>query len=387
MVLSAVCLLLIFLSVSAVFADEESEMWARVYKQAPTVRQKYEIMQSIVELNNPDIIPVLIEALEVLNEQDIYRDHKDKVVQSDLKILILNELGELKANEASAAIFRAMKEAENAQLKGEAMIALGKTGANYYTFEIALVLRNLTLYRGEDLLAEEAIAHGCIKALEELKDPVGYLPVFLTAHAGFSRKITQEAEQALDTMVDDPSDILMGLIKYESSFDLKVKGLEAEDRSRASSSRKVEVATEALRQGLENKPSDVEENTSLSELRTKAMGMLIKYKVQNRDALPLLERVFYINNSDNEKAFAIETLKAMASTESAEILTRYLAFQNDRKEFGYSPQDNRIVIATVRALGEMNSRVGYEELLKTKYSGYPAVVNREVDMALKQLDR
>jgi hypothetical protein len=370
MVLSAVCLLLIFLSVSAVFADEESEMWARVYKQAPTVRQKYEIMQSIVELNNPDIIPVLIEALEVLNEQDIYRDHKDKVVQSDLKILILNELGELKANEASAAIFRAMKEAENAQLKGEAMIALGKTGANYYTFEIALVLRNLTLYRGEDLLAEEAIAHGCIKALEELKDPVGYLPVFLTAHAGFSRKITQEAEQALDTMVDDPSDILMGLIKYESSFDLKVKG-----------------ATEALRQGLENKPSDVEENTSLSELRTKAMGMLIKYKVQNRDALPLLERVFYINNSDNEKAFAIETLKAMASTESAEILTRYLAFQNDRKEFGYSPQDNRIVIATVRALGEMNSRVGYEELLKTKYSGYPAVVNREVDMALKQLDR
>ena len=42
-----------------------------------------------------------------------------------------------------------------------------------------------------------------------------------------------------------------------------------------------------------------------------------------------------------------------------------------------------IVIATIRALGNVASKAGYQELLNVKYMGYPAVVGREAEKALK----
>ena len=42
-----------------------------------------------------------------------------------------------------------------------------------------------------------------------------------------------------------------------------------------------------------------------------------------------------------------------------------------------------IVIATIRALGKVASKAGYQELLNVKYMGYPAVVGREAEKALK----
>jgi hypothetical protein len=84
--------------------------------------------------------------------------------------------------------------------------------------------------------------------------------------------------------------------------------------------------------------------------------------------------------------FAIEALRSISGEEAAGALARFLGYQNDRQQSGVSPGDNRVVLATIKALGSVRSRVGYEELLRSKYSGYPAIVAREADKALKSID-
>jgi len=379
------CIILVAIP-ATLFSDEVSELWGTLYTQAKTVQQKYEIMLNIVELDNHDFTPLLIEALDELNQQRLYTDRKEIVVQNDLKTLIVRELGEMRASDASDEIFRVVRDSQDPYLKEEALIALGKIGAREYALNIALILRNLSLYRGEDVSADEAIANGCILALENLREPVGFLPVFNASTAGFSRKVTETAERALLTMVDDPSEILTGLVMTESSFEVKLQGLRAESKSSASDRKKFEVATQALNEGLINKPVDEDEATVLRELRRLALQMFIELGEKSDEPVHFIEQVLYLNGGeDTEKVYAIEALRSIGSKESAEALTRFLAFQNDRQASGITAKDNRIVIATIRVLGEMRSREGYRELLRAKFSGYPAVVAREADKALKSL--
>jgi len=366
-------------------SDEVTEMWARLYKQADTLKQKYEIMQNIVEMHDRDISPLLIDALDELIQQSLYLDRKEKAILNDLKIMVVKKLGDLRAANAAEYIFTVVIEADDPQLKSEALIALGEIGAAEYARDISLILRNLTLCRGEDVRADEAVAYGCVLALAKLKDPIGYLPAFFTTTAGFSRKIKDEAERALVTMTDDPSEILAGLVKNESSFDMKLEGLKAENRSNAPSEKKTAVATIALNEGLINKSADKDEETVLRELRRLAMQMIIDLGNAENRTIPLLEDVLYLNNDESEKVFAIEALRSISGEEAAGALARFLGYQNDRQQSGVSIGDNRVVLATIKALGSVQSRVGYEELLRSKYAGYPAIVAREADKALKSL--
>lgn len=366
-------------------ADEVTDVWSGLYKRAKTLDQKYEIMQNIYELDNRDFIPFLREALDELIQYKGGRDLKKDQVHKKLEMLVVKKLGELKAESAAPLIFTVVRDAKDPYVKSEAIFALGETGAAQYAQSIALILKNLNLYRGEDIQADEAVAYSCIKALERFKDPVGYVPILFASTAGYSRKVKNAAEEALATIVDDPTDILTEFIKTESSFEMKLEGLKYALVSSAPDDRKLAVAVEALRQGLINKPRDLDEETYLRELRTKALETFILMKAQDIQAIRLIEQILYMNVQPSEKVYAIEALGGISNTEAVKTLVRYLAYQNNRQQSGVTARDNRIVIATIRSLGRTGNRLAYEELMRVKYVGYPSVVEREADAALKKL--
>ena len=384
-------LLLIALSVilvvpGVVFPDEATEVWAKVYKHAPSLQQKYAVMLNIVELDNRDVISLLIEALDDLNNQSIELDKKEIVIQNDLKSLIVNELGDLKASEAGPYIYRTVKEAEDPFLKGEAISALGKTGAKVYTRNIALILKNLTLYRGDDLRGEEAIAFGCIVALERLKEPEGYAPVFYALNDGFSRRIKKIAKRALLNIMEDPSEILKDILINESKLNIKLNALKAENNSNAPAEKKINIAYAALEQGLNVKPPDIKGRTYLRELRMLALEMFSGNKADDSEIVPSIEKVLYMDSNFGEKMNAIEALRVMSNDDAAKAMNRFLAHQNSRQGSGVTASNNRLVIATIRAIGNANSNVGTHELLMAKYLDYPASVVREADKAIKALE-
>jgi len=114
--------------------------------------------------------------------------------------------------------------------------------------------------------------------------------------------------------------------------------------------------------------------------------MIIELKDKNNKPIPLIEQVLYRYNDDSEKVYAIEALKSISTNEAVKSLISFLAYQNDRQASGVTAMDNRIIMATIKALGSLESKVGYQELLRVKFSGYPAAVEREADKALKSID-
>ncbi len=379
--------LFLFVLIAQSFGDEVTEVWSRLYNKAISYQQKYDIMLNMVELQNRDLIPTLVKALEELTEV-VNVNKKDAEVVKSLKILIIRKLGDLKAVQASSYIFDVVRNDKDPFVKSEALIALGKIGAKKYVQHIAVMLKNLTLYRGaEDIQGQNAVAYGCIYALERFRDPVGYLPVFLAANGGYSRYVKDAAKRALVNMIDDPTDILSGIISYESSLKLKIAALKAEDNSKASPEKKVKAATTALSVGLSLEPENVTEATNLRELRIYAIRMLLKYKVKNDEAVPYLERILYRSNDISEKIYAIRALRAINTDKSVEAMVKYLSYFNDRMESGISPSDNRLIIELIRNLGATGNSKAYEELLRAKYDNYPSIIIREAEKALKNIKK
>jgi len=99
----------------------------------------------------------------------------------------------------------------------------------------------------------------------------------------------------------------------------------------------------------------------------------------------LIEKVLYEDYNLSETVYCLEALSAMPDEEAVKTLTRFLGYQNKRQLAGITPRDNRVVIATIRAIKNAKINPDPEELLKAKYAGYPAVVGREADKALRSL--
>lgn len=377
--------LLVFAAAVPLIADDTMEALLALYKQKKDITQRYDIMRSIVKKNDPSTVSFMVESLDELNQMGVLPNKKDEEVRKNLKMVLVQALGDMKAEKAGPIIYKTVKDAEDPYLKGEAIHSLGKIGDTTYAEEIALVLKNLNTYRGDDVSADEAIAYGCVKALDLMKDPVGYFPVFFSLSAGYSRKIQDAARKALNSMVEDPSDVLRSLVVNEPSLTLKVEGLTAVGVSKAPKEKKVVVAATALRIGLILKPANAEEAGILRELRVRALQLCIDMGYSNPQAVALTEQILYLNTDDNEKMFAVEALKSMKGEESAQALTRYLAYQNGRQEFGVKERDNKLILSTVRALGASGSKAGLQELLRVKFSGYTPAVTREADRAIDMI--
>lgn len=384
-IVSCAVSLVLLAAASTASADDTLAALIGLYKEKTDITQRYDIMRAIVGRSDPSTVSFMIESLDELNQMGVLPDKKGEEVRKNLKKLLVQSLGDMKADKAGPIIYRTVKDADDPYLKGEAIHSLGKIGDAAYAEEIALILKGVNTYRGSDISADEAVAYGCIKALDLLKDPVGYFPVFFSLSAGYSRRIQDAARSALNSMVEDPSDILRSLVVNEPSLTLKVEGLAAVGASKAPREKKVTVAATALRIGLALKPANAEEAGILRELRVRALQLCIDMGYTNPQAIALIEQILYLNTDDNEKMFAVEALKSMKGEDSALALTRYLAYQNGRQEAGVKERDNKLIISTVRALGASNSRAGLQELLRVKYSGYTPAVMREADKAIEKI--
>jgi hypothetical protein len=382
---SLLILTLLMLPAVSSLGDETSEVWSVLYEKAATLQQKYEIMLNIYEQDDRKLVPVLVMALDDMMRMRGGLSLSDLEVQKKIKILAIKKIGDFRVEEAAPLLYEEIQATSDPYVKGEAIIALGKTGSVEYAERIARILSDLNTSRGEDIRGEEAVAYGCVTALEKLKDPVGYIPILFASFAGYSRRVKVAAENALVTLVDDPSDILIGFMRDTADISLKLRAIEVAATSPAPPEKKVSVAIEAMQQGLSVNPIDREEATALRDLRLKAMETILVNGIFNDAAIHLIEKVLYLNYDVNETIYGLEVLGNFTGDEAAKTLTRFLAYQNDRQQSGVSAPDNRVIIATIRAIGRTGNPIGYDELTRVRYVGYAAVVGREAQRALDAL--
>jgi hypothetical protein len=241
--------------------------------------------------------------------------------------------------------------------KAEALIALGKMRALPYAERISLMLRDLNMGPTADRDSGEKVAYGCIVALERLKDPRGFPPVFYAADGWYSQRVRKQAERALPNILADPTDAIKELLRLESP-ERKVQALRLNASSLAPVERKAEAAALALALGHEKAARDKAEARVMSELRKLALRSLVAYRARGPEAVPAELASYEYGYDIEERLLALSALGANGGDEAAAAL-RDLILKLDREQrAGVADETrNRLAKAAIENAGASKNRI------------------------------
>lgn len=389
-------LILIFILVTSVIpANEVSAVWTRLFRKAVSLSQKSNIMSNIVEQHSRDMIPVLMEALEAQVESlELAGDVTERLATSDYTKMIVKELGRLKANEASAHIWQIVQAVDDPFLKGEAIIALGKVGARQYTNELNLLLRNLNFNLGDiqNQRKDEIVAYSLIIALERLKQPSSYSPLFFASTGWYSSLsgVRSKAVESMLSILDDPTEQLMQVLMDTKAYDIKLAALDAGFKSKASDANKAALAISAIKEGLLASPMNPTEKIQLKSLRVLALNILESVSEKPEEAILYMNRMLILYRTDrlfdiDEMVNLFQAFGTFSSDTSVKAQTEFLAYLTDRKESGRII-DLRISKSSIIAIGNTGNPLGFEQLTNVQYSdSWENSVKREAKNALSKI--
>ncbi|MEI6874593.1 MAG: hypothetical protein WCL50_05615 [Spirochaetota bacterium] len=321
----------------ALFADEMTEVYRMIYLESDSLQEKYNAAQNLIALDDRSIAPVLAEAFEeLIRTQSNFKDASEKALFSQTVRLLAAALGQYKYTDSARFLWDAVDQVSEPLAKAEALIAIGRMRALDYAERISLMLRNLNLTPTADTDSGEKIAYGCIIALEKLKDVQGFSPVFFATDAWYSQRIKQQATRSLPNITSDPTDPVKELIANEDTV-RKIKALQLELGSPASTARKIETATLALSLGhLKADANKRVEAKTFCDLRKLALKGLITLKATNADAVNP-ENTSYMNGfDDEERLLGIQALGVNGSDGAATALSELLKKLNEDAKSGIS---------------------------------------------------
>jgi len=306
---------------------------------------------------------------------------------------IIQELGDLKEVAAADQIFQVFKTVTDYPfLKAEAAMALGKIRAVDYVPDLVRALSDNNLPPERDKAsAEEIVSFGLVQALATMKDARGFEPVFFTSIGwyGPQRKVKETSSDMLKTMVDDPTDSLLKILQSQTQPTNKLRALEAEDRSKAPDPRKAEVALASLEDGVRAVSNDVVELTQWSDLRKKALALLVQTKDKTPAAAALFRQQYKtaaLARDNSEILSVIHALGVNGSPESVAFLIELMSGFNVRAATpglltDFDVQQVRTILQAFRTAASPAARPA---LLEAQYLYTPAV-QRDIKAVLAGL--
>ena len=307
------------LATASAFADDAVRIYGRILSEAETVQQKYEIATSIAALGDAEAAPYIADALVwALAARSSIKSGPDREIFERFSRLLLKSLGDWRYTNAASSAMRAIDDSPDPLTKAEALIALGSMRAVEYAERISLMLRDLNNQPTADRDAGEKIAYGCVLALERLRSPLGFAPLFFASEGWYSRRVRDQAERSLPLILDDPSEAIAALLAVESPPRMS-RALDLELRSAASPAAKTRVAALALAMGIKAAPRNRTEQNQLSELRVKAMNALAGLGLGDGSTAPDLAEAYRIGATD-ERLVALKAMGADKSAASARVL-------------------------------------------------------------------
>jgi hypothetical protein len=377
-------------------ADEVSAMWTRLYQRADSLEQKRQIMMSIVEQENRDLVPVLQEALkEQVGNLRETADTTEKRYQRELLKMVVEKLGDLKARQTAELVWELVNAAEDPLLRGEAVMALGRMGARQYGERMALMLRNLN-FNFDDIQnqrANEILAYSLVVALKRMQIPEAFSPLFFASRGWYSgrSRVKQMAEEALQVVVDDPSDQLQEIVRNNTDFRLKLAALEEERRSDAPPANKARVAAAALDEGLSINPETITERQQLKNLRLEALRILRGKPfpeetglMENMQSMLTDYRTDRLYEQD-EMLTLLETMGSYRRSDVAQALNQFLIYLTERRNDGLTIS-LRIAKQTINSLAATGQEIAMEGLtMVTVSTEWEGTVKRAAEEALENL--
>ncbi|MBI9108240.1 MAG: hypothetical protein JEZ04_15930 [Spirochaetales bacterium] len=383
-----IMVLLVSASVTPVFGNELSAVWSRIYNTTEQLGAKLVVMQNIVDLHNRDMEPVITDALkEIIYTRDESLSFSERQEHNDLIRIMVMELGNLKAVDAAPDIYEVVKITEDDFLRSVAIVGLGTAGARDYADEIAEFLRklNLEIIIIENNEKRESLVNACILALERLKHPDGFEPVFYASVGRYSRDSVAKADRALKNMLEDPTDLLIKIVKDDTPFSIRLAALEVENRSAASAERKTELANTAIEVSLIYNAVTPSEREYQTRTKVRACEMIRDLGVANQAAVQWLDLMLNSSENVNEIVICLQALGTYSSDEAVAVLSKYLDFHNERRALGILYKDERAIRECINALGSSGNQNAKPSLRMVEFSNWSNQTIRMAKNAAKNL--
>ena len=302
-------------------ANERVRVYAFILSQADTPQQKMASVSAMVELGDETAAPYLADLLDQLvAARSTVRKGSELEDYERLTRLVVKALGDWRHTNSAGSIMRVVEDSSDPLSRAEALIALGSMRASEYAEKIALILRNLTMTPPADRDGAEKVAFGAVLALERMRSPLGFDPLFSASEGWYSKRVKEQAERSLELVLPDPTDALIALVAVETP-DRILKALNLSLRSQATAERQRELAAAVLARGIAMAPGRTRpEQVALADLRTRAMNALVSLGDRDGANAANYNEAYRIGATD-ERLVALRALGANRSAEAAGFLS------------------------------------------------------------------
>jgi hypothetical protein len=358
----------------AVFAQsEELAMWSEEFDRAVSLTEQLNIITTVETGNYTGAEEFYAKALHrLIAEYPNISTVNDREDADRIALKLVPKLGEAAHSAASADLWQTVVYFPNPNVKAAALAALGKADADKaFLPQVVQIVTDWNSRPQPDRetrdRAERTIS-GAIIALENYRDPSGYLPVFFVSTGWYMGTIKEQASAALPNIMDDPTDFLIEVIRGAGySYDVKNTALNTSEASSSPNEKKAAVAAAALTESWRI-PTNVPLQQRVSAtMRKQTLRMLGRYGTQDSAVYQSINRSYTQAWDREERLLAVETLKALASDEAARLLTGYLRELTERRRSGPFTAENEISArAIIPALGEIGNPAAGAELRRVQ---------------------
>jgi len=389
---------LIVLTGTLGFANsEEFDLYEYLYINALTQQDQLSLLQIIADRDFSGVGEFYAAALNrTVREYPNIRSATEKSYADDKTVLLASLLGQEKYTDAAGDLWRAFNAFSDPLVKAELLMALGKMRAVDYLPQVIRVLNDLNRAPSRDRLSSERVAFGAIISLEKYGDISGYLPVYFAAIGWYSNRITDQAENSLAVICDDPTDHMIGVITNSgSSFEDRKIALDTVNHSKVSGESKARAATIALAEGWRLQTTRVAELEQLRSMRKVAMRMIQANGFSDdsvyKDLGQSYDQFAKRAGGDRNEAFdVIATLRSIATEESAKQLAQFLSDLNTKvQRKTNTTADRDLAMAIIPAIGAIGNAVGRPALTAVTAlsgnDGWPQAVITAARNALQQI--
>ena len=305
----------------------------------------------------------------------------------DLAILLSAKLGEAGHTASGPDLWRVVDSFSNPLARAEALTSLGKVQAVDFLPHVIQLLSDINLEPGQDPIVREQVAYGAITALEAYQDSSGYLPVFFVTVGWYSDRVKSRAREALPKIMDNPTEPLISVIKSSSyNYATKLGAIQVLEASSITTQQKSQGAVASLSEAWRVSTSLVAQQSILALTRKLSLSMIRRYGTEDANVYPLLERSYREGSDEEEQIAALAALAALASDDSARILSSFLNDMNVRLARGtLNREDERMVRVIIPALGNTGRPSARSTLRAVLLADWPGAVHVLAQDALKKI--
>ncbi|MDR0376274.1 MAG: HEAT repeat domain-containing protein [Spirochaetaceae bacterium] len=371
--------ILVFIA-AVLFGDPTREFYEEMYSVAPTAAEKYQVFQEAKNSNLPDAVDFYAWVLErVVVEYPNVRGNQNIEAANEIMKDLAKFLGEAKHLPSAGYLWRAETAFLNPIVKAEILVALGKMQAVDFLPHVIQVLNDMNAGRvSKNSQDRERVAFGAIVALENYSDPQGYLPVYLASGGWYSETVKRQAATSLPKISESPVEPLTELIQSPSyPYNIKYEALQTIENSPVSTGDKAEFAVAAYTGAWNASTENRIKERDLVRTRKLCISMINRYKTENTQVYPLLERSYWEGKDEEERLNVLDALASLASEDSMRLLSSFTRDVNNKLRDGSLRQkDERMIRALISALGQTGRSDAEPALRSIRNTNWSSTVKR-----------